>query len=286
MVDVSLRPKRRPDDLVKNNKFSPVMGRSDPQNRIGTSGPKGGGEGATAKVKPGSDVFNQYNNDSSYGYYTEEGLYVPADIDMRDGGGMNASGTYYEGGGLLSALGNVFKVTPYGQENTPREQIGYRDIADMFDRGGPQASGGRYQGGGMISVMGNLLDDLGGVDQGTRTPYVYETSTATPTVTANTQRNYVGSGANPGNVYVPTTGYPDMRMPANAAYMPNSASINVPSPPKVTSNVLPDMLGTVDNFYTKDSLSFLEFRREALKLRPLATNEEIERAYENYLLRP
>ena len=223
MVDVSLRPKRRPDDLLKNKKVSPVMGRSDPQNRIGTSGPKGGGEGATARVKPGSDVYNQYNNDSSYGYYTEEGLYVPADIDMRDGGGINASGTYYEGGGLLSALGNVFKVRPYGQENTPIEQIGYRDFTDMTDRGGPQASGGRYQGGGMISVMGNLLDDLGGVDQGTRTPYVYETSTATPTVTANTQRNYVGSGANPSNAYGYSPTY--VSDVFNAPPMPNVANI-------------------------------------------------------------
>ena len=48
----------------------------------------------------------------------------------------------------------------------------------MTDRGGPQASGGRYQGGGMISVMGNLLDDLGGVDQGTER-HMFTTSSNT-----------------------------------------------------------------------------------------------------------
>ena len=275
MVDVSLRPKKRPDDLKKGRNVSPIMGRADPQDRIGVSGPKGGGEGATAQVKPGSKVYNQYNNDSSYGYYTEEGYYVPADVDIRDGGGMNSSGTFYKGGGLLSALGNVFKVTPYGQENTPREQIGYRDFTDITDRGGPQASGGRYQGGGMISVIGNLLDDLGGVDQGTRTPYVYETPNQMPMKTVAS--NYVNTNTQ--------SDYPDMSMPANPAYMPVKGLINTLSIPEVTTSVLPD-IPTSDNIYTKDSMSFLEFRREALKMMPSATNEQIERAYENYLLRP
>ena len=33
-------------------------------------------------------------------------------------------------------------------------------------------------------------------------------------------------------------------------------------------------------------MSFLEFRREALKIRPNLTNDQILEAYENYLLRP
>ena len=222
MVDVSMMPKDRPDYKEKK-KPSPIMGRSDPQNRIGVKGPKGGGETATAKVKPGSDVYNQYNTDSKYGYYTKEGYYVPADIDMQDGGGMNASGTTFKGGGLISTLGNVLKVRPYGQENTPIEQIGYRDFTDMTDRGGPQASGGRYEGGGLLSVMANALDDLGGVDQGTRTPYVYETSTPTPTVTTKTQRNYVGSGANPRTAYGYSPTY--VSDVFDASPMPNVANI-------------------------------------------------------------
>ena len=275
MVDVSMRPKKRPDDLKKGRNVSPIMGRADPQDRIGTSAPKGGGEGATAQVKPGSKAFNQYNNDSSYGYYTEEGYYVPADVDMRDGGGMNSSGTFYEGGGLISALGNVFKVRPYGQENTTREQIGYRDFTDMTDRGGPQASGGAYQGGGTISAIGNLLDAIGGVDQGTRTPYVYETPNQMPMKTVAS--NYVNTNTQ--------SDYPDMSMPANPAYMPVNGLINTLSTPEVTTSVLPD-IPTSNNIYTKDSMSFLEFRREALKMMPNATNEKLLEAYENYLLRP
>tara|TARA_B100001287_G_C22670726_1_gene525112 strand:- start:408 stop:1238 length:831 start_codon:yes stop_codon:yes gene_type:complete len=191
MVDVSLKSNDKKEKDETGKKVTPVMGQPDPQNRIGTSGPKGGGESASAKVKPGSKVSKKYNTDSSYGYYTKQGEYVPADIDMRDGGGMNASGTTYSGGGLLSALGNVLKVTPYGQENTPREQIGYRDITDMFDGGGPQASGGAYQGGGNLSIMGNLLDTLGGVDQGVRTPYVYDTPTPRPTEMQAPQRSFM-----------------------------------------------------------------------------------------------
>ena len=276
MVDVSLRPKKRPDDLKKGKTVSPVMGRADPQNRIGTSGPKGGGEGATAQVKPGSNVFKQYNNDSSYGYYSKEGYYVPADIDMQDGGGMNSSGTTYSGGGLISALGNVLKVRPYGQENTPREQIGYRDFTDMTDRGGPQASGGAYQGGGTISAIGNLLDAIGGVDQGTRTPYVYDTPSSMPMKTVAS--NYVNTNTQ--------SDYPDMSMPANAAYMPLPSLLNTLETPEVTTSVLPDMQTATNNVYNKDSLSFLEFRREALKMMPNATNEKILEAYDNYLLRP
>lgn len=157
----------------------------DPQNRIGISGPKGGGEAAKAQVKVGSDIYKQYNNDGRYGYYNDEGYYVPADIDMRDGGGADANDTFFEGGGFLSLLGNIAKIRPYGQENTPREQIGFRNVEDMFDRGGPQHRDGKYRGGMQISMLGNLADQIGGVDQGTRTRYNYDT-TSTPTAAKST----------------------------------------------------------------------------------------------------
>ena len=176
-ISSSLRPKRRPDEIPTGGKnVSPVMFGGDPQNRIGISGPKGGGEAAKAQVKVGSDIYNQYNNDGRYGYYNDQGYYVPADIDMRDGGGADANDTFFEGGGFLSLLGNIAKIRPYGQENTPREQIGFRNVADMFDRGGPQHRDGKYRGGMQISMLGNLADQIGGVDQGTRTRYNYNTT--------------------------------------------------------------------------------------------------------------
>lgn len=183
-ISSSLRPKRRPDEIPTGGKnVSPVMFGGDPQNRIGISGPKGGGEAAKAQVKVGSDIYKQYNNDGRYGYYNDEGYYVPADIDMRDGGGADANDTFFEGGGFLSLLGNIAKIRPYGQKDTPREQIGFRNVADMFDRGGPQHSGGEYKGGMTLSMLGNLADQIGGVDQGTRTRYNYD---PTPTAAKST----------------------------------------------------------------------------------------------------
>ena len=171
------KPKMRPKNVPP--KVSPMMGTRDPQGRIGVKGPKGGGEAAQARVEVGSDVYNQYNNDGRYGYYNDQGYYVPADIDMRDGGGADNADTFFEGGGFLSTLANIAKIRPYGQGDTPREQIGFRNVADMFDRGGPQHSGGPYRGGAMISALGNTFDAIGGVDQGTRTRYNYDTTQPT-----------------------------------------------------------------------------------------------------------
>ena len=147
--------------------------------RIGVKGPKGGGEAAKAQVEVGSDIFKKFNNDGRYGYYNDQGYYVPADIDMQDGGGADNADTFFEGGGLLSTLANIAKIAPYGQGDTPREQIGFRNIDDMFDRGGPQHYDGPYRGGGKISIIGNILDSIGGVDQGTRTRYNYDTTQPT-----------------------------------------------------------------------------------------------------------
>ena len=38
-------------------------------------------------------------------------------IDMINGGGMGAAGSRFEGGGLLSMLGNALGVRPYGYED-------------------------------------------------------------------------------------------------------------------------------------------------------------------------
>lgn len=169
-----------PNSVVREGeRTSPIMGSRDPQGRIGVAGPKGGGEAAKARVEVGSDVYNLYNNDGRYGYYNDQGYYVPADIDMRDGGGADNADTFFEGGGFLSLLGNIAKIRPYGQKDTPREQIGFRNVADMFDRGGPQHSGGEYRGGGTLSMLGNIAESIAGVNQGTRTRYNYDT---TPTV--------------------------------------------------------------------------------------------------------
>ena len=176
-VGKSLRPRVRPrtvpvDAFPKND--NPVARQG------GGGGPKGGGP---ARIDPttkvGQSFVQKYNTDGRYGYYNTNpnhekyalGEYVPAFRDMMDGGGYDTNDTFFKGAGPISALLNVAKIAPYGQSQTPREQIGYRDITDMGDRGGPQHSGGEFEGGGMISMAGNLMDKLSGREPTPKTRY-------------------------------------------------------------------------------------------------------------------
>ena len=160
--------------------------KSSPKARNGGgSGGKGGGR---PDISPDKVSESKYNTDNSYGYYDASGKYVPAFVDMRDGGGKNQSGNYFVGGGILSGLLNAAKVRPAGGARemqdgeyvVPIADIGYRDIRDMFDRGGPQASGGRFQGGGQLSGLANLGYNLTGREFGERTPYGPSVPTAAP----------------------------------------------------------------------------------------------------------
>ncbi len=59
-------------------------------------------------------------NDNRFGYYDmNTGKYIPAFVDMFDGGGKNTSGEFFEGAGLYSAALNAAGVAPYGF-NRPR----------------------------------------------------------------------------------------------------------------------------------------------------------------------
>jgi len=57
-------------------------------------------------------------------------------LDRIDGGGMGQSGDTFEGGGLLSMLGNLF-ASPYGSEDPAR-----RARRDAFYAGAPMAASG------------------------------------------------------------------------------------------------------------------------------------------------
>lgn len=167
-----IKPRVRPS-TVKQDAF-PVPRQG------GGGGPKGGGP---AKIDPtteaGQSFVQKYNNDGRFGYYNTNpnhekyalGEYVPAFRDMFDGGGADYNDTFFKGAGPISTLLNVGKIRPYGQSQTPREQIGFRDFNDMFDRGGPQHSGGKFEGGGTISMMGNLMDKLSGREETPKTRY-------------------------------------------------------------------------------------------------------------------
>lgn len=139
-----------------------------------------GGSGSKGGSKPSYDPQTEadllqraqakYNTDDMYGYYNNQGQYVGFLQDATDGGGMNTTDTFFQGG-PLSTLLNVAKVRPSGMSRekneagefiVPRADIGFRDAADLTDRGGPQHSGGKFQGGGKISAIANTLDNLSG----------------------------------------------------------------------------------------------------------------------------
>lgn len=164
-------------------RFNPSGGGSPKEaKRSGGSGGKGG----NPDLDPREDRellqrrLKETATDKNWGYYKPSGEYVSALADRFDGGGMNTTGTYFEGG-PLSTLLNVAKIRPAGMARerdaqgnyiVPRENIGFRNLEDMTNRGGPQASGGPYQGGpyGLSNIF-NALDQIGGVDQGDRVAY-------------------------------------------------------------------------------------------------------------------
>lgn len=224
-VSKSLRPKKRPKIVPvsksKKKSASPLMGNNPIAKLGGGASPKGSGDPAQIDptTKAGQKLVQKYNTDGRYGYYNTTpnhekyavGQWVPGMRDAFDGGGSDTNDTFFKGAPVISNLLNIAKVRPYGQSETPREQIGFRDVADMTDRGGAQHSGGQYEGGGMISLAGNLVDKLSGVDTGTKTRY-YERPQPVGLMDASPaqeprQRNYVGSGMNPSNAYGMTPSY-------------------------------------------------------------------------------
>ena len=88
---------------------------------------KGGGKGSAKDIEygkngPSEEQRNRIlasQNDRSFGYYDmNTGKYIPAFVDMFDGGGMNTSGDTFQGGPFSNML-NMAGVAPYGY-NRPR----------------------------------------------------------------------------------------------------------------------------------------------------------------------
>lgn len=88
---------------------------------------KGGGKGSAKDIEYGKNGPTEEQrkrilasqNDRSFGYYDmNTGKYIPAFVDMFDGGGMNTSGDTFQGGPFSNML-NMAGVAPYGY-NRPR----------------------------------------------------------------------------------------------------------------------------------------------------------------------
>jgi len=110
------------DEKDRQAAYSP----SSPQSQAVQA--KGGGKGSARDIEfaDGGPTSTQRKrimasqNDNSWGYHDmNTGKYVPAFIDMFDGGGKNTSGDTFEGAGLYSAALNAMNVAPYGY-NRPR----------------------------------------------------------------------------------------------------------------------------------------------------------------------
>ena len=83
--------------------------------------------------------------------------------DMFDGGGAGKSGAKFEGGGVLSALGNAV-ARPSGSRDRGEADMrtGFGGFArDMFNGGGFGASGETFQGGPYGGIFGGLLNSIG-----------------------------------------------------------------------------------------------------------------------------
>lgn len=107
---------------------------------------------------------------------------VSAFRDMVDGGGAGRSGESFEGGGILSSIGNAAggpdrfaNVFPGGDDNRQRNSKNTSFLEDMINGGGLGHSGDRFQGGGIYSLLANLfLDPVGsGGSEAASTPDIF-----------------------------------------------------------------------------------------------------------------
>jgi hypothetical protein len=65
---------------------------------------------------------------AGYGYHDAQGNWVPASVDMRNGGGAGRAGNTFMGGGMYSGLLNMFGVRPEGYNDIFMSQ----EEADAF----------------------------------------------------------------------------------------------------------------------------------------------------------
>ncbi len=80
------------------------------------SGGLGSGKGGARYERASAEDRRSANKDKSFGYFDEVNQsYVPAFIDMIDGGGKNTRGDEFSGGPLSGVL-NAIGVDPYGSQ--------------------------------------------------------------------------------------------------------------------------------------------------------------------------
>jgi len=126
--ETSITPMARPDDLGTGTSDSESTGYTSIIDMIDGGGPGASGDefgGALGGVSNaiGLTPFGSADEPgflagvSGYGYYDDAGNYVPATVDMIDGGGAGTSGDEF--GGALGGISNAVGATPYGSGIEP-----------------------------------------------------------------------------------------------------------------------------------------------------------------------
>jgi hypothetical protein len=184
--------------------------------------------------------------------------------DMFDGGGPGRSGGPFQGGGLISAIGNALtgnRGMGVGEDaGVGFAGYGYHDAqgnwvpsaVDMRNGGGPGRAGNTFMGGGMYSGLLNMFgvrpegyEDMvmsqeeadafraANMDKGPKNPALSDVLAAT-SMSPSLLPSPDGIGATPATSYVAPQGYAASGMnPANS-YVPYNAPAVVPA--QITPN--------------------------------------------------
>ena len=205
------------DIIGKPNPFA-FAHQGTPEQR---KGGLGSNKGAARYESTSAEDRKKANSDGKFGYFDEVNKrYVPAFIDAMDGGGRDTRGDTFEGGPLSEILNNI-GVNPYGSQRERAFGGPTTSPIQQAVAGGPVRPRIRpasvEQAAANQSAMANQeasftqpgdpLEPFGGLGRN---------------ITGAAAER--GMGLDPFGGPGPATDYPNMNMPANAAYLPPPVS--------------------------------------------------------------
>ena len=120
---------------------------------------------------------------TGYGYYDENGVYVPATVDLIDGGGAGESGDQFEG--LIGDLSNAVGATPYESNLDPTGVAGV--VNDVVT-----GTGNAVEGivGSAVDAVSDIFTDNTTNTTNTTNNYTTDDSTTDNSVLNTTNNNY------------------------------------------------------------------------------------------------
>jgi len=205
------------DIIGKPNPFA-FAHQGTPEQR---KGGLGSNKGAARYESTSAEDRKKANSDGKFGYFDEVNKrYVPAFIDAMDGGGRDTRGDTFKGGPLSEILNNI-GVKPYGSQRERAFGGPTTSPIQQAVAGGPvrprirpasveqaaanQAAMANQE--ASFTQPGDPLEPFGGLGRN---------------ITGAAAER--GMGLDPFGGPGPIIGYPDMNMPANAAYLPPPVS--------------------------------------------------------------